>query len=59
MYNEELNDLYSSPNTLLFEWKKQEMSGGWGMCHVQKRGEMRTGFFVGKQKKETTGKTWT
>jgi len=54
MHNEELRDLYFSPNTILLEWSKQEMSVGWGMCHIQGRVEMHTGFLVGKQKKETT-----
>lgn len=58
MHNEGLHELYFSPNTILFECTKQENSGGWGMGHVQERGEMHTGFLVGKQKKETTCKTW-
>ena len=47
LHNEELNDLYSSPNTDRVKIEKNEM--GWA-CSTYARGETYTGFWWGNQR---------
>ena len=57
LHNEELNGLYSSPNTVRVI-KSRRMRWA-GMYRVWRRGEGCTGFWWGNVKKETTWETQT
>jgi len=55
LYNEELNDLYSSPNiVLVIKLRRMRWAG-----HVARMGEERgcIGSWWGSRRKETTGET--
>jgi len=56
LHNEELSDLYSSPNVVRV-MKSRRMRWARHLAHMAVRGEACTGFWWGNLRKETTGET--